>query len=563
MFAAGIYELDLDRLVVGARASGRRRLRAAEGAPCSPASTARREAGSALTLRGPSSPPAKLLRTAADAGTRAACALGASSEARSPPAAGRARRARADLRATLAAELEELGRLPQPADDLTDADDRRPRQARSTSCCRPGNPDDAAGAASLAPRCATAGLGELLDELAAAGGREATSLRHAPSTPGCTRSSTTSRSRTRSSAAFDAEEHERRDRRASARATAAPRDDRRAGPARRAPSRRASARRAPRPGGARPAPGRLKRAPPAACATSVREPPDVCSALKPCWAMSPLVVSQLLPPTDRTSTSSSSTRPARSRPADAIPAILRGTQLVVAGDEQAAAADRVLRVADSRTDEDDDDEPTAAPARSRHAGSSRSSTRSARSCRPRTLDWHYRSRDERLIAFSNAHIYDRSLTTFPGVGGDDVPASTCSCPLAAGAPRPNESPSRRGRRGRRPDPRARRARGRQSRSASSRWASSTPTASTRRCASALATTRARPNSTSSSTRTSDERFFVKNLERVQGDERDAIILSIGYGKNARRRPALPLRPAPHRGRRAAAERRRSPAPSSG
>ena len=28
-----------------------------------------------------------------------------------------------------------------------------------------------------------------------------------------------------------------------------------------------------------------------------------------------------------------------------------------------------------------------------------------------------------------------------------------------------------------------------------------------------------------------ERFFVKNLERVQGDERDAILMSIGYGKN--------------------------------
>jgi hypothetical protein len=28
-----------------------------------------------------------------------------------------------------------------------------------------------------------------------------------------------------------------------------------------------------------------------------------------------------------------------------------------------------------------------------------------------------------------------------------------------------------------------------------------------------------------------ERFFVKNLERVQGDERDAIIISIGYGKD--------------------------------
>jgi very-short-patch-repair endonuclease len=32
--------------------------------------------------------------------------------------------------------------------------------------------------------------------------------------------------------------------------------------------------------------------------------------------------------------------------------------------------------------------------------------------------------------------------------------------------------------------------------------------------------------------TREERFFVKNLERVQGDERDAIILSIGYGKNS-------------------------------
>ncbi len=31
-----------------------------------------------------------------------------------------------------------------------------------------------------------------------------------------------------------------------------------------------------------------------------------------------------------------------------------------------------------------------------------------------------------------------------------------------------------------------------------------------------------------------EAFFVKNLERVQGDERDAIILTIGYGKTPRR-----------------------------
>ena len=29
---------------------------------------------------------------------------------------------------------------------------------------------------------------------------------------------------------------------------------------------------------------------------------------------------------------------------------------------------------------------------------------------------------------------------------------------------------------------------------------------------------------------SEEPFFVKSIERVQGDYRDAIILSVGYGK---------------------------------
>jgi len=39
-----------------------------------------------------------------------------------------------------------------------------------------------------------------------------------------------------------------------------------------------------------------------------------------------------------------------------------------------------------------------------------------------------------------------------------------------------------------------------------------------------------------------ERFFIKNLERVQGDEREAIIISIGYGKD--RAGNLPLRFGP-------------------
>src|SRR5690606_37429681 len=37
-------------------------------------------------------------------------------------------------------------------------------------------------------------------------------------------------------------------------------------------------------------------------------------------------------------------------------------------------------------------------------------------CPAWSLDWHYRSRDEGLIAFSNRHIYDNRLVTFPGPG---------------------------------------------------------------------------------------------------------------------------------------------------
>ena len=58
-----------------------------------------------------------------------------------------------------------------------------------------------------------------------------------------------------------------------------------------------------------------------------------------------------------------------------------------------------------------------------------------------------------------------------------------------------------------------------------------------------------------------ERFFIKNLERVQGDERDAIILTVGYGKNADGRHALPLRPAATR--KAASAGSTSPSPARG
>jgi hypothetical protein len=59
---------------------------------------------------------------------------------------------------------------------------------------------------------------------------------------------------------------------------------------------------------------------------------DVLFALKPCWAMSPLMVSQVLPPT-RLFDVVIFDEASQIVPADAIPSIMRGHQIVVAGDQ--------------------------------------------------------------------------------------------------------------------------------------------------------------------------------------------------------------------------------------
>ena len=261
-------------------------------------------------------------------------------------------------------------------------------------------------------------------------------------------------------------------------------------------------------------------------------------ALKPCWAMSPLVVSQLLPPLpyfdvvifDEAS---------QITPADAVTSILRGRQLVVAGDNKQLPPTAFF-VSDSTEDDSDQPEPEApAPLMAGTSGFESILDALGSVLRFRQLLWHYRSRDERLIAFSNAHIYDRTLITFPGISGGRVlryvpaawqPGADTNSPapevdaavdliLEHARARPEESLGvitmgirhrdrieERLRQRLRDDP---------------------------ELAGELA---------EFFDENRDEPFFVKNLERVQGDERDAIILSIGYGKDTR--GGLPYRFGP-------------------
>lgn len=255
----------------------------------------------------------------------------------------------------------------------------------------------------------------------------------------------------------------------------------------------------------------------------IEQAPNVMTALRPCWVMSPLIVSQSLPPRalfDLVIFDEAS----QVLPADAVPALLRAPRAVVAGDRHQLPPTTFF---DAGQEEEGEEELDGAELT---AGfESILDVLNALLRDDYMLTWHYRSHDERLIAFSNHRIYDGGLTTFPGAVGKDclrfelvphrlgVHADTRSnddevervveLMLEHATERSDESLGV---------------------IAMGIYHANRIEALLRR---RLAELRDRELDAFFDD-SLEERAFVKNLERVQGDERDAIILSIGYGKNA-------------------------------
>lgn len=131
--------------------------------------------------------------------------------------------------------------------------------------------------------------------------------------------------------------------------------------------------------------------------------------LKPCFMMGPQAVAQFLAPGHLHFDIVVMDEASQLRPEEAIGAIARGSQLVVVGDpKQLPPTSFFSRV--SAADGDGDD------------GLGPLTTTEAESIldvcishfQPvRTLRWHYRSRHESLIAFSNHHFYRGDLVVFP------------------------------------------------------------------------------------------------------------------------------------------------------
>ena len=125
--------------------------------------------------------------------------------------------------------------------------------------------------------------------------------------------------------------------------------------------------------------------------------------LKPCFLMSPLTVAQYLEPGQLQFDLIVIDEASQMRPEDALGGVARANKIVVVGDPQQLPPTSFFQSAGKNEDESDEDFNAEAIM-----------DMALSSFRPsRILSRHYRSQHESLIAFSNHHFYDQSLVLFP------------------------------------------------------------------------------------------------------------------------------------------------------
>ena len=134
--------------------------------------------------------------------------------------------------------------------------------------------------------------------------------------------------------------------------------------------------------------------------------PNLLLTLKPCLMMSPLSVSLFLEADSYKFDTVIFDEASQVYTENAIGAISRGKQVIIAGDSKQLPPTNFFQAASTEGMFDDDDEEADINVYD-------SILDEANALPQRTLRWHYRSRHESLIAFSNAKIYRNQLITFP------------------------------------------------------------------------------------------------------------------------------------------------------
>jgi superfamily I DNA and/or RNA helicase len=136
----------------------------------------------------------------------------------------------------------------------------------------------------------------------------------------------------------------------------------------------------------------------------IKNAPQLVTTLKPCWLMSPLAVSQYVDADAVEFDVVIFDEASQVCTEDAISSIMRAKQLIVVGDDQQLPPTSYFKSTASDDNNDEEEE----------VYESLLDECSALSImKNRTLSWHYRSQDESLIAFSNQKFYNSKLISFP------------------------------------------------------------------------------------------------------------------------------------------------------
>ena len=134
--------------------------------------------------------------------------------------------------------------------------------------------------------------------------------------------------------------------------------------------------------------------------------------IKPCFLMSPLSVSTFLDPEKISFDTVIFDEASQVFPQDAVGAIYRGKQLIVVGDSRQMPPSNFFN-ASMDIDEDDEEIGDINDFESILDVCSAVFT-------TKRLAWHYRSHYEQLIAFSNLNFYNNNLVTFPSSSRDHI-----------------------------------------------------------------------------------------------------------------------------------------------
>jgi len=259
---------------------------------------------------------------------------------------------------------------------------------------------------------------------------------------------------------------------------------------------------------------------------------EVVQALLPCFMMSPLTVSQFLP-TEMRFDAVVFDEASQVRPCDAANCIYRGAQLIVAGDQKqlppTSFFDKIAIDGDDEWDENDLEDFESVLDICKGTGGFPSLP----------LRWHYRSQHEDLITFSNYSFYEGRLLTFPS-------AQEASADLGVELFRVDGIYRRAGARD---NPVEAAAVVDRVRFHLKYRAGHTlgVVAFSEAQASAIEAELERQQERHAELRglVTEDRlrgFFIKNLENVQGDERDVLIFSVGYGPDENGKFTLQMGP---------------------